>query len=346
MASFIHFSSWVRADADSNIAGSTPSFGNGAGANRWRAAMLAVAVLGLPFTMHAQGAPALTVSTGSVSFGNAALWLATTKKVTLTSSGTAPLTISAGTLKGPPAYSMSGVSFPITLNPGQTATLAIRFYPGATGVKIGTVTLTSNASPNTTEIALSGTSVGAGLTVSTSSVAFGNVPVNTTVTQEVTLTSTGTVELEVKKAMTVTGAGYSVPDPKILLLEPGQTATLAIQFDPTTAGASTGTIALQVNTSSETVSIAVSGTGTGPASGVELNWAAPTTTVDPPSGYNVYRAVNGSTTYQMLNSSLVPATTYDDTTAASGTSYNYYVVSMDSAGEASGPSNVFNVVVP
>lgn len=345
MASSIHFSSLVRADAGLDVLPATERSGYGARTNRWRAAMLAVAVLGAPFAMHAQGTPALTVSTNKVNFGNVALLMPTTNTVTLSSSGTAPLTISAGTLKGPPAYSMSGVSFPITLNPGQTATLTIRCDPGATGVKSGLVTLTSNASPSTTTIALNGTSVAAGLTMSSSSVSFGNVAENSEATQDVTLTSSGTVELEVQK-VTVTGAGYSVSGQTHLLLEPGQTATLAIQFDPTTAGTSTGTVALQVNTSSETASIAVNGTGTGPTSGVQLNWAAPTTTVDPPAGYNVYRAVNGSTTYQMLNSSLVPSTTYDDTTAVSGTSYNYYVVSVDDAGDASAPSNVFNVVVP
>jgi hypothetical protein len=77
----------------------------------------------------------------------------------LTSSGTAALTISAGTLTGT-GFTMSGVTFPVTLNPGQTATLDLSFDPTVAGAATGLVTITSNAgSGATATIALSGTGV-------------------------------------------------------------------------------------------------------------------------------------------------------------------------------------------
>ncbi|MGA7651749.1 MAG: choice-of-anchor D domain-containing protein, partial [Terracidiphilus sp.] len=101
--------------------------------------------------------PTLTLSTATVSFGTVAVGATGTGSVTLTSSGTAAVTVSAGTVSGT-GFTISGVSFPLTLIPGQTATLTVGFAPTAAGAVSGTVTLTSNSSTGTTSaITLSGT---------------------------------------------------------------------------------------------------------------------------------------------------------------------------------------------
>jgi hypothetical protein len=111
----------------------------------------------MSLSIAAAGAPVLSVNATSVAFGSVALNSPSYQSVTLTSSGTAPLTINAGTLTGT-GFSMSGVSFPLTLNPGQTAQLEIEFDPTAAGAASGTVTLTSNCSSGSTStISLSGT---------------------------------------------------------------------------------------------------------------------------------------------------------------------------------------------
>ena len=69
--------------------------------------------------------PTLTLSTATVSFGTVAVGATGTGSVTLTSSGTAAVTVSAGTVSGT-GFTISGVSFPLTLNPGQTATLTVQ----------------------------------------------------------------------------------------------------------------------------------------------------------------------------------------------------------------------------
>jgi hypothetical protein len=101
--------------------------------------------------------PALTLSTSNVAFGNVDENTTATQQVTLTSSGTVPLIVSAGSVSGT-GFSMSGLSFPFTLNPNQGATLSLQFTPTTAGAMAGTVTLTSNASTGATSlIALSGT---------------------------------------------------------------------------------------------------------------------------------------------------------------------------------------------
>ncbi len=384
-------------------------------------------------------APGLTVSSSSVAFGTVALNTTTSKTVTLTSSGTAALTISAAAVTGT-GFADSGISFPVTLNPGQTATLTIGFDPATAGsftgsiaigsnaaaVMIGlsgtgqaaatlsavscssgsltgagtdacTVSLTSAAS-SATMVALSSSSsavtvpasvtIAAGststsfaatatavsssqaatltataggisktfaltlnattptLNLSATSVAFGSVALNTPATQSVTMTSSGTAMVSVT-AGTVSGSGFTLPGAKFpMTLNPGQTSTLEVQFDPTVAGAATGSVSFSSNCSMGAMSISLSGTGAAPASyQVELSWDAPTSSSDPVAGYHIYRANSGGA-YQLLNSSVNPPTTYTDTTAQAGATYNYEVKSVDASGVESAPSNVYTAAIP
>jgi hypothetical protein len=101
--------------------------------------------------------PTLQTSSTSIAFGTVALNTPTTRTVGLTSAGTAPLTISAATLTGS-GFSISGVAFPLTLNPGKATNLSVQFDPSVAGAAAGQLTLSSNSSTNgTAVIALSGT---------------------------------------------------------------------------------------------------------------------------------------------------------------------------------------------
>ncbi len=76
-----------------------------------------------------------------------------------TSSGTSAVTINTATLTGT-GFTMSGVTAPVTLAPGQTETLDPAFDPTTAGAATGLVTITSNATSGATQtIALSGTGV-------------------------------------------------------------------------------------------------------------------------------------------------------------------------------------------
>jgi len=82
---------------------------------------------------------------------------ATTLPVTLTSTGTAPVTVSSAALTGT-GYTMSGATFPVTLNPNLAVTLEVQFDPTVTGAASGQLTIQSNSSTNATAvISLSGT---------------------------------------------------------------------------------------------------------------------------------------------------------------------------------------------
>jgi fibronectin type 3 domain-containing protein len=127
-----------------------------------------------------------------------------------------------------------------------------------------------------------------------------------------------------------------------MTLNPGQTAILNVQFTPTAAGSFSGQITIASNASGGNIAIALSGTGYGHK--VQLNWNAASS--GGVVGYNVYRTVSGSTGYQRVNSAAVSAATFMDGNVQSGSSYVYYVTSLDGAGLESVPSNTTAVMIP
>ena len=123
------------------------------------------------------------------------------KSVTLTSTGTAPVTINGITLTGT-SFTLSGPALPVTLNPNQATTVYVSFDPTAASTATGQLTISSNASTNgTVVIGLSGTGLAA-VTVTPASV-------STTVgtTQQFAASVTGTSNTAV--TWTVSGAGCS-----------------------------------------------------------------------------------------------------------------------------------------
>lgn len=186
---------------------------------------------------------------------------------------------------------------------------------------------------------------GAVLTINATSVAFGDVSLNTTATQSVVLGSVGSLPVTVS-AIAVTGSGFSAVNPALpLTLNPGQTVTLNIAFDPTVTGLLPGLLTITSNaTSNPSIVVSLSGTGA-TAYSVALTWDAPVTSSDPVVGYNVYRSEAGGSV-QLLNASVNLPTTFVDSKVQNGVSYVYYVTSVDSSGVESVPSNSYSVSIP
>jgi hypothetical protein len=175
------------------------------------------------------------------------------------------------------------------------------------------------------------------------------VVLNSPATQSLTLISTGTASVTVSTA-TVTGTGFTVSGASFpLTLSPNQTATLSIEFDPTAAGTASGSLTLSSNSStgSSTV-IALTGTGETAFSSnqITVTWDAPPTSSNRVAGYNVYRSPSGSSSYQQLNAWAVTQTSYVDTTAQDGQTYDYIVESIDGFGFKSSPSNMATAATP
>lgn len=230
------------------------------------------------------------------------------------------------------ASGVTAATFTAAVSPVQTTQAAT--IAATTGIITKTFALQLNSATGT-----------ATLSINAISVAFGNVEVNTTSTQSLTMSSTGDAAVTVDSAI-VTGTGYSISGVTFpLTLSAGQSATLATQFSPATTGAATGQITISSNSSGGSNStVSLSGTAVAPV--VDLSWNAPSSSPDPVAGYNVYRAACGSSTYAQLNASVIAATNYIDGTVQSGQSYDYFVESVDSAGNESAPSDIAAAAIP
>lgn len=227
-------------------------------------------VVVLSGTGTAAPGPQLTVSAGSLSFGDVTVNTDTTQALTLNSTGIAPVTIDSVAIAGA-GFTLEGGSLPTTLNPSQTLTLEVRFHPTTTGLARGQLVIGSDSSvENTNVIALSGTGTAAPnpqLALSAGSLSFGNVTVNSTATQSLTLTSTGTARVMVNSTA-ITGAGFTLIGGSLpATLNPMQSLTLRVQFHPTTTGSASGQLTISSNASTGgTMAVILNGTSTAASS--------------------------------------------------------------------------------
>jgi hypothetical protein len=265
--------------------------------------------------------------------------------VTVSNGGNASLTISQATVAGT-GFNTSGLSAPLTVAAGKTATFNAVFTPSTSGSVSGSVTLVSNAPTSPLTIALGGTGVAASalLGANPTSLSFGNVNEGTTSSLSVTLTNSGNAN-ETISAVNAAGAGFSSSGVSAgTTLAPNQTATLIVAFDPVTPGVVSGAVTVASNAANSPATISLSGTGVAPAS-VALSWVASTSSDI--AGYNQYRGTTLGT-YSKINTSLVAGTTYADTAVQSGQNITYYyvVTAVNSSGVESAGSSPASVTVP
>ena len=200
--------------------------------------------------------------------------------------------------------------------PGAEATVALQLIPNAPALKFNS-----------------------------SGIAFGTTALDMPLTQELIVTSAGNLPVSITSAV-LAGENFKLVGAVLpVTLNPGQSLTLNVEFNPTTLGTSTGQLVLSSNSlTNGTSAIVLSGTGV--AYEVELNWSAPGAGAASVTGYHVYRSLSGASTYQLLNPTVDSQTTYTDTTVQGGLVYDYVVASVGSAGSESSPSNRTTVMIP
>src|SRR5271156_6541019 len=288
----------------------------------------------------------LAATPSSVSFGNVVVGSDTSQTIRLQNIGTSQVTISSIT----PSVSgivISGVKTPINLAPGTSATLTAAYKPTATGSVAGKLTVTSNAVGSPTIVDLSATAAAASiqLTPSATSLSFGNVAVGSTGTGQLTVKSTGNTNASISK-VTVSGTGFILGSSAAgLTLDPTQSESYTVNFDPKATGSVAGTLTITSNAANSPMNIALSGSGVTAAAKhtVALAWDRSSSTV---TGYFVYRSSKPSGPYTQLNSTPEATPTYSDGTVSNGQVYYYYVTAVDSSNIQSADSNQVSVTIP
>lgn len=96
----------------------------------------------------------LTVSPSSLSFGNVAVGGSASLKASLSATN-ANVVVSSAAWSGS-GYSVSGITFPVTVTPGQSTTYTVTFTPPAAGTSSGNISFSSNATDASLKQSLSG----------------------------------------------------------------------------------------------------------------------------------------------------------------------------------------------
>jgi hypothetical protein len=222
-------------------------------------ATASVALTGTGQAVGTLGATPASFNAGSVQVGTNQ-----SQTITLTNGGASSVTINQASATGS-GFSVTGISVPLVLNAGQSASFTVTFAPNAAGAVTGNVAISSTASNPSLNITLSGTGVTAGtLAANPTSIGFASVQVGNTQSQTQRLTNSGGSPIHIATA-SVTGAGFATSGLSVpTTLNAGGTLTFSVTFTPTSAGAVTGSLALTADGSVPNLSVALSGTGTVP----------------------------------------------------------------------------------
>ena len=192
---------------------------------------------------------ALSINATNVAFGNVLVNTPATQPVTLTSTGTVPVTINGITLTST-GFTLSGPALPITLTPNQATTVDISFDPTAASAANGQLTISSNASTNSTAVVgLTGTGLAAvAVTPATASTTVGTTQQfaasvigtsNTAVTWTVAGTGCSGTACGTISSSGLYAAPAAVPSPATVtitatsVLDPSQSASSAVTIVPT-----------------------------------------------------------------------------------------------------------------
>jgi Abnormal spindle-like microcephaly-assoc'd, ASPM-SPD-2-Hydin len=201
----------------------------------------------------------MSLTPGSVSFGNCNVGSSSTQTVQLANTGNSSVTVSQLAASGA-GVSVNGLTAPVTIAPAQSVPLTVKFSPTAGGAVAGSVTVTNSEGINAVA-AVTGNAVQAGLSVTPSSASFGSVVTGNTNSQTIQLKNSGTASLTVSQ-VTATGSGFSVSGAGVpFTLAPGAASTFNVQYAPTSAGAANGSVTIVSDAPNSPAAVSLSGTG-------------------------------------------------------------------------------------
>ncbi len=306
-----------------------------------------------PLTVGLSGtgvaAGTLAANPTSLSFGSVTVGGNQSLSETLTNTGGESITISKVAISGG-GFSFNGISTPLNLASGQSATFSVTFAPNSTGSVSGNVTVTSTASDPTLTIPVSGdgTAATGQLSASPSTLGVGSVVVGTSGTATGTLTASGasvTVTAASTNNSVFTVSGLSLP----VTIPNGQSVSYTVTFSPQSTGGASATLTFTSNAQPSTTTENLTGTGSpAPTHSANLSWIASTS--QDISGYNIYRALYSSSScgsFSKINAQLNTGTLYTDSSVVDGKSYCYATTAVNTSNEESSYSNIVsNIQIP
>jgi ASPM-SPD-2-Hydin domain-containing protein/centrosomal CEP192-like protein len=219
----------------------------------------------------------LALSPTSLAFGSVRVGQSQAKAVTLTNPGGTSVTVSQDSVSSA-AFTVGGLTLPLTLAAGQSASFNVTFAPQSSGAVNGSVRFNGNSSltmntvgsaawandsaPTNVALSVSGDGSTAGqLGATPAGVSFGNVQVGNNQAQTVSLTNGTAASVTITQAV-ASGSGFGVSGIQLpLTLGAGQSASFTATFSPASTGAVTGNVVIASSPSNTPLKIGLSGTG-------------------------------------------------------------------------------------
>jgi CSLREA domain-containing protein len=205
--------------------------------------------------------PVVSLTPATRNFGNQQIGTTSAAKVvTLTYTGAGTLSIGTLGISGDFAFSTNNCNGK-TLAPAGTCAFRVTFAPISTGPKTGTVSIPSNAPSSPDSVSLTGTGTSPAVGLSLTTLRFNAQFIGTTsATKTVTLTNTGTGNLEIGilritgdftlRSNTCTGA----------ILAAASACKFGVAFSPNSTGIKTGAVSIPSNATSSPNRVTLRGT--------------------------------------------------------------------------------------
>jgi len=279
-------------------------------------------------------------------FGDVQIGDSETFSFLLTNIGTRTLRITSLSMTGA-EFSFGTFQLPVKLNPGASVQLPVIFTPTRTGQSQGVSTIVSNDphSPMALDLLGTGESGNSGkeLQVSPSTLNFGNVTVGSTASLPATLSASGgpvTISSDKTNSSEFTITGLTLP----VKIPSGGSVQATIQFTPNASGTAQAKAGFFSNAKDSPTFEQLTGTGVAQSQHqVDLTWDAGDGNA---AGYNVFRGTTHGGPYDQINGTLVPSTSYTDSTVNGGTTYYYVATEVNNQGQQSGYSNETKAKIP
>jgi hypothetical protein len=219
-------------------------------------------IVGSPQIVNLTGtgasAPGVTLSPTSLSFGNQTVdTTSAAKTVTLTNTGSGPLTVSSIATTG--SYAQTNTCG-TSVAAGANCTISVTFTPTATGTSSGTVVVTDNATNSPQSATLSGTGTTPTVGFSPTSVNFGNLTVGTkSGPKGIKLTNNTGATLTITRVSV--SSSYSQTNSCGASVAKGASCTISVSLTPPSAGIIPGTLTITDSASGSPQTVPLTGTG-------------------------------------------------------------------------------------
>ena len=210
---------------------------------------------------HAQSA--IQVIPGTVDFGSVGAGKQVSHAALVVNNSKSIVTLTKANISRS-EFSISGLKFPLFLNPGQRSNFTVWYKGGRAGKAAGTLSFNGEpGAPNPVILTGSTGNSGQQLTVSPASHNFGNVTVNTVANAAVSLTNSGAANLTISRIV-VSGTGFAANSIKTPTTVPaGGNVVLDVAFSPKTTGNFYGAVTVSSDDpDTPTETIALDGTAT------------------------------------------------------------------------------------